>query len=360
MASILPCYHCFVSFVFFICALCPLATGQQPTSLQYTVREQLSPGTLVGDISTDAGLGAQFSLSDWRNGAVSFTLSSTQFSVQALFRLSSQGILSTAITIDRESFCPRKVTCDFAMTVQAQSPQLFLQVTVVVSVSDIPDSVPFFQPPSFQLTVSESAQAGTSFPLPLADDLDSPRYAISTYSITQSTAPGVFALQQTNSSDGSVENLMLLLVGKLNREVFASCHVIVTAVDVNNPTLTGRLQVNVSITDVNDNAPTFTKAMYVIDVPENTQPGTTLLTVTATDADSGANGQVSYSLSERSQREVGNLFSINSVTGALSLSEVLDYEAMTTYSFSIVAKVISKFLINVPSKGSLRIRCFYW
>ncbi|NWT90425.1 PCDGF protein, partial [Lanius ludovicianus] len=50
-----------------------------------------------------------------------------------------------------------------------------------------------------------------------------------------------------------------------------------------------------SLVGANDNAPVFSQAEYTVRVPEDVPVGSVLVTVTATDADEGLNGQVKYS-----------------------------------------------------------------
>ena len=55
-------------------------------------------------------------------------------------------------------------------------------------------------------------------------------------------------------------------------------------------------EVEVEITDVNDQTPQFALEMYVATVPENEEIGTELLRVTATDGDTDINGLVHYKI----------------------------------------------------------------
>ena len=59
-------------------------------------------------------------------------------------------------------------------------------------------------------------------------------------------------------------------------------------------------QLRVSVTDVNDNSPVFSEedTEISITVTEGEGLGQTLLTVTATDADTGLNSQIEYLLVE--------------------------------------------------------------
>lgn len=81
----------------------------------------------------------------------------------------------------------------------------------------------------------------------------------------------------------------LKTLAPLDREEQAVYHLLVKATDGG-----GRFcQANVVLTleDVNDNAPEFSADPYTITVFENTEPGTLLTRVQATDADAGTTGR---------------------------------------------------------------------
>ena len=55
-----------------------------------------------------------------------------------------------------------------------------------------------------------------------------------------------------------------------------------------------KAQVQITITDVNDNAPVFEKYPFFVDVPGYVQPGRHLTQVSATDKDEGINSEIIY------------------------------------------------------------------
>ncbi|NXA93770.1 PCDG4 protein, partial [Melanocharis versteri] len=61
-------------------------------------------------------------------------------------------------------------------------------------------------------------------------------------------------------------------------------------------------------------APVFSQAEYTVRVPEDVPVGSVLVTVTATDADEGLNGQVKYSFNKISDRG-SELFYVDPETG---------------------------------------------
>ena len=95
------------------------------------------------------------------------------------------------------------------------------------------------------------------------------------------------------------------------------------------------VRVNITITDVNDNPPVFDPPSYMKEVTEGVSTGTSLLRVTATDKDSGANGRVMYSIVTGNDKES---FKIDSVTGEITTVESLDHESMKIHMLSVQAK----------------------
>lgn len=55
-----------------------------------------------------------------------------------------------------------------------------------------------------------------------------------------------------------------------------------------------KAQVQISISDVNDNKPVFTQFPFTVDLPVYSQRGQELLKVTATDRDEGVNQEIVY------------------------------------------------------------------
>ncbi|KAL5011090.1 hypothetical protein ScPMuIL_013395 [Solemya velum] len=76
------------------------------------------------------------------------------------------------------------------------------------------------------------------------------------------------------------------------------------------------LTVTVTVTDVNDNAPAFSKLEYQFFPQENMTAGTVLGTIQATDNDSEDNGRVTYSLLNSS---TASLFELNPTNGKFTI-----------------------------------------
>lgn len=68
----------------------------------------------------------------------------------------------------------------------------------------------------------------------------------------------------------------------------------------------------ISVQDINDNMPEFYPRNYSKNIQDSTQPQSEIITVHATDADSGIFGQVTYSIVSGNS---DNKFFINPSTG---------------------------------------------
>nr|CAD7198839.1 unnamed protein product [Timema douglasi] len=96
-----------------------------------------------------------------------------------------------------------------------------------------------------------------------------------------------------------------------------------------------RVPVQVTVTDVNDNKPVFTKFPFTARVPAYTQPGHTLVRVTAEDADEGTNSEVVFSLVNE---PLGGKFRINPNTGAISAASSLTPESGRLFRLQVLAR----------------------
>ncbi|KAF3838382.1 hypothetical protein F7725_010150 [Dissostichus mawsoni] len=64
--------------------------------------------------------------------------------------------------------------------------------------------------------------------------------------------------------------------------------------DGGSPQRSGTVVIHVTVLDANDNAPVFSQNVYKASLPENSPPETIVIKVSATDADEGFNGDVTY------------------------------------------------------------------
>ena len=119
--------------------------------------------------------------------------------------------------------------------------------------------------------------------------------------------------------------------GDLDRESIDGYRFDVVASDFGNPPLTDNIRIIVSIEDTNDSPPIFDEPLYHGEVAEDAIVGTSIITVTASDADLEEFGVSSYSISG------SNLFGIDGSTGEVMVAGSLDRETRSTYTLQITA-----------------------
>uniref|UniRef100_A0A8D1PFG4 Cadherin domain-containing protein n=1 Tax=Sus scrofa TaxID=9823 RepID=A0A8D1PFG4_PIG len=138
----------------------------------------------------------------------------------------------------------------------------------------------------------------------------------------------------------SLENFYTLVTeGPLDREERAEYNITISVSDLGTPRRHTQHNLTVRVADVNDNAPAFSQPAYTLRVRENNSPALHIGTVRATDADAGANAQLTYSLLPPSDPHLplASLVAINPDTGQLFALRALDYEALRAFDFQVRA-----------------------
>ncbi|XP_076993332.1 protocadherin beta-2 isoform X2 [Tamandua tetradactyla] len=138
----------------------------------------------------------------------------------------------------------------------------------------------------------------------------------------------------------SVENFYTLVTNTaLDRESRAEYNVTITVTDLGTPRLKTEHSITVRVSDVNDNAPTFTQTSYTLYVRENNSPALHIGSVSATDRDSGPNAQVTYSLlpPQDARLPLASLVSVSADHGQLFALRALDHEALQAFEFRVRA-----------------------
>lgn len=116
----------------------------------------------------------------------------------------------------------------------------------------------------------------------------------------------------------------------------------VLAQDGGNPPRSGSLNVNVYVTDINDNSPVFLTSNLNVTIDEDAAINSTITIIRATDADKGNNSLLVFSISERQDARIQALFGIERYTGRLLLKESLIYEPGESYKIIIEASDSAK------------------
>ncbi|XP_073973404.1 protocadherin-like wing polarity protein stan isoform X2 [Rhodnius prolixus] len=192
---------------------------------------------------------------------------------------------------------------------------------VYINITDANTFPPVFDNAPYSATLPEDSKVGTTVLVVSATDGDTGVNAQITYSLSSETDH--FTI---NADTGAI-----ITTAPLDRESTAGYLLSVTARDNGSPQLSDSTDVEIAVTDVNDNAPKFSQEAYTISVSEDVPIGTSVIQVSATDADMGLNGRVRYSL------ENTDTFIMEPITGVVRVNRALDRESVQTYSLIAVA-----------------------
>jgi len=242
---------------------------------------------------------------------------------------SSTGLVSLSSALDKES----QAYYDLIITVSDNgSPQLSSEVTVYIVVTAINEHTPTFtQNGLYNATVSEDTPVGTTLVTLQAQDGDSGVQGVVTYSISSGNKDNMFLL---DSNDGT-----LTLRRLLDHEVRSQYSLTVLATDNAPAPLTkwSLATVDVSVLDLNDNAPSCSPVAEVVSVLESAVLGTVVFTANCSDPDSDS--LLTY---EIAQGNTMNKFNISSSSGEVRLNNSLNVEEESLFSL----------LLTVSDSGS--------
>ncbi|XP_042593816.1 protocadherin gamma-A4-like isoform X10 [Cyprinus carpio] len=293
--------------------------------VSYSVPEEMKRGSVIGNIAKDLGLDVKRLPS--RKARIDAEGNRKRYCDINL----NTGELIVAERIDREEICGDRLSCVLKFEFMLEDPLELHHVSV--QIQDINDNSPVFSKDLVTFEIRESAGRGTRYRLNAAHDADIGQNAVQRYSLQKNDH---FQLSINSNVDG-VKKLELLLEKELDREQQKEVTLILTAVDGGTPPRSGTVAIHVTVLDANDNAPVFSQAVYKISLPENAPLDTVVVTVRATDADEGQNGEVMYEFSRISER-ARKLFYLNKSTGEIRVTGVLDFEDEAIYEILVEGK----------------------
>uniref|UniRef100_A0A8C9XH40 Cadherin domain-containing protein n=1 Tax=Sander lucioperca TaxID=283035 RepID=A0A8C9XH40_SANLU len=291
----------------------------------FYVQRSMRPGSIVGNIVKDLGLevGKLFI----RKARIDTEESYAYFCDVDL----KTGNVIIRERIDREELCGEKVSCMLKFELVLESPLELHRISLLIQ--DVNDNSPVFPKDTIKLEIRESADKGARYRVNEAHDADIGQNTVKQYSLQKNEH---FVLSVRDDADGS-KNVELVLDKELDREKEHDLNFVMIAVDGGNPQRSGTANIHVTVLDANDNAPVFEQAFYKGSLPENSALDTVVVSVSATDADEGVNGDVTYEFSRISDR-AKKVFSLNSKTGEIKVIGQVDFESNSKYEMRIDAK----------------------
>ncbi|XP_066518474.1 protocadherin-23 [Hoplias malabaricus] len=222
------------------------------------------------------------------------------------------GLISTAAVLDRERDA---VLVFLVVAVDGGFPPLTSTSTVNIQVEDVNDNKPVFTQQLYNSTILEHLAVGTCFLQVSAVDADGGEFGVVRYSFSDGYhSEDTHPFFTINSTTGDI-----CVSQDIDRDAgLVTFDILVKAEDQGG--LWSQAYLHIDVEDINDNAPVFNPEKYITSVSSHTQTGAEIITVIATDRDSGQNGQVTYELLPG---DSASLFSVAQSTGVVSLSSSL-------------------------------------
>lgn len=262
------------------------------------------------------------------------------------------GNITAKVSFDYESAANMEFTIE---AMDHGAPALSSSATLRISLRDLDDELPVFSSDHYNFQVYEQKPLGEEVGRVIAQDHDSPPFNEFIYVIDPS----------------DVENNQVFIVdpqtGKLytrrtlDRETVSHYDFKLMAVAKNTPDMSSTTEVTVYVADKNDNSPIIAfprsdnNTVYVM---SNAQVRDVVSRITATDADIGVNGQLTYTIVGGNDE---HLFIMDNSTGFILLNRTLEgyenigFQLAVTVSDNGYPQLSASTLLNIVVNKSTEV-----
>lgn len=188
----------------------------------------------------------------------------------------------------------------------------------------VSDNPPYCLRYRYRQVLSEGILPGSFVLSVLATDMDGPDNYKLRYILTGEGSDN-FVLDK--------ENGYLKTLTTLDRENRSKYILTAHVHDKEHPAWECTSQIELTISDLNDNFPLFTVPQYSVALPEDVEVGTLVTKVHATDADIGINRKIRYAFID----SFNHHFKMESDSGIVTLAKPLDRELRAMYNLTVQA-----------------------
>ncbi|XP_039246393.1 protocadherin gamma-B5-like isoform X1 [Pipra filicauda] len=289
-------------------------------ALDLEIGEWTVPGARFPlEIAQDADVGS--------NSLITYQLSSNpsfSLAVEEIPGGKKQPELVLERALDRE----KQSSFELVLTaVDGGDPARSGTVQVRVNVTDLNDNPPVFSKRVYEARVAENLPAGSLVLQVRATDADAGSNGRVSYSFVN-VPTGIRELFSIDKESGEIRTEGPLDFEEKNKYSFS-----LEARDGGG--LTGHCQVQIDVTDENDNAPEITILSLSSPVPEDAPVGTVVALLNVNDPDSGENGEVSCELSGEAPLSI-----VASSGGSFKVvtASALDREQASEHRVTVVAR----------------------
>ena len=233
------------------------------------------------------------------------------------------------IDVAKELDYERSSTYNFTITATDTADNVG-SATIVIYIFDENDNTPDFVNDIYTATISEDSDPGLEVGIVNATDEDSTSNADLTYSIANGNVGSKF--------DIDPETGLVTLEAAINREEVSFYSLTIEAVDGGTPALTGSVLLNITISDIDDHPPSFIESEFTGSITETAEEGADVLDsngnplqLSVDDPDVGSEVTIStYGFDLP--------FTVDEMTGNVTVSGALDAETESQYRFVVVAQ----------------------
>ncbi|XP_054423927.1 protocadherin alpha-1-like [Pteronotus mesoamericanus] len=264
------------------------------------------------------------------NALLTYTLSPSDYfslDIQANDELSKSLSLELRKSLDREE------TPELLLLLTATDggkPELEGTVQLLITVLDVNDNAPLFAQAVYRVHLLETTANGTLVTTLNASDADEGVNGEIVFLFGSDVPLNIRKNFKIDSSSGEIR-----LIGRLDYEETKSYEIQVKAVDKGSPPMSNHCKVLVKVLDVNDNAPELAVTSLSLPIREDAPLSTVIAFISVSDRDSGANGQVTCTLSPHVPFKLVSTFKNYY---SLVLDSALDRESVSDYAVVVTAR----------------------
>ncbi|XP_075852246.1 protocadherin alpha-5 [Microcebus murinus] len=216
------------------------------------------------------------------------------------------------------------------IAVDGGKPELTGTVQLLINVLDANDNAPEFDKSIYNVRLLENTPSGTLVIKLNASDADEGINKEIVYFFSNLVSDDVKSKFTINSNSGEIK-----VKGELDYEDCNLYEINIDAVDRSAFPLTGHCKIIVKLLDVNDNIPEMAVTSLFLPVKEDAPTSTVIALVSVSDLDSGANGQVTCSLTAHVPFKLVSTFKNYY---SLVLDGALDRESISHYHLVVTAR----------------------
>ncbi|XP_053769130.1 protocadherin alpha-3 [Desmodus rotundus] len=216
------------------------------------------------------------------------------------------------------------------MAADGGKPELTGTTQLTVTVLDVNDNAPEFEKSVYKVRLFENAPNGTLAVIVNASDLDEGVNKDIVYSFSTDTSADILSKFHLDQGNGYIS-----VKGNLDFEETKLYEIQVEATDKGTPPMADHCTVLVEILDTNDNVPELVIKSLSLPVFEDAPLGTIVALISVSDRDSGANGQVTCTLSPHVPFKLESTFKNYY---SLVLDSALDRESVADYAVVVTAR----------------------